>query len=206
MLAAPRCEIVLFHSALGLRPAVLDWARWLRDAGYVVHTPDLYAGCVFDDVADGLRHVETIGGIPALIARSQAAVAELPNALVYAGFSNGAASAELLAATRPGARGAVLMHGLLPIEAFGASEWPATVPVQSHSMLNDPFRDQVHVDASLATARRSGARVDHFDYAGAAHLFSDSGLPEFDPSATAAMRAHVLDFLAGTAAYPARDA
>jgi dienelactone hydrolase len=32
-------EIVVFHSALGLRPALLRWAARLRAAGHVVHTP-----------------------------------------------------------------------------------------------------------------------------------------------------------------------
>jgi dienelactone hydrolase len=49
-------EIVLFHSVLGLRPAVREWADRLR-----------------------------------------AAVANLPNDLVYVGFSNGNVSAQLLA-------------------------------------------------------------------------------------------------------------
>ena len=42
-------EVVVFHSALGLRPALLRWAVRLRAAGHVVHTPDLYDGEVFSD-------------------------------------------------------------------------------------------------------------------------------------------------------------
>ena len=190
------CEIVLFHSALGLRPAVKRWAAWLREAGHTVHTPDLYEGAVFDELADGLRHVEAIGGIPTLVARSQAAVAQLPGALVYAGFSNGAASAELLAATRPGARGVVLMHGVLPLEAFGATAWPHTVPAQLHAMTDDPFRTEAHLDAFAASVRAAGAPLERYDYAGAAHLFSDLESPEYDPRADALMRSRVLEFLA----------
>src|SRR5215207_3456368 len=95
-------EIVLFHSVLGIRPAVHDFADRLREAGHVVHVPDLYRGEVFDDYAPAFEHVERIGGIPALIERTHAAVAELPSDLVYAGWSNGSLSAQLLAATRPG--------------------------------------------------------------------------------------------------------
>src|SRR5688572_1962404 len=98
------CQVVLFHSVLGVRPAVRDWADQLRAAGHVVHVPDLYEGKTFDEHEEGMRHVESIGGIQTLVARTIAAAGELPANVVYAGFSNGAASAELLAATRPGAR------------------------------------------------------------------------------------------------------
>ena len=41
-------HIVLFHSALGLRPAVHRFADALRAAGHQVTTPDLFDGAVFD--------------------------------------------------------------------------------------------------------------------------------------------------------------
>ncbi len=41
-------HIVLFHSALGLRPGVQHFADALRKAGHAVTTPDLYDGEVFD--------------------------------------------------------------------------------------------------------------------------------------------------------------
>src|SRR3712207_8708092 len=47
----------------------------------------------------------------------------------FAGFSLGAVHAEVLAASRPGALGAVLMHGAVPVEGlsefFGIERWPA---------------------------------------------------------------------------------
>lgn len=101
------CELVLFHSVLGLRPGVLQWAKRLQDEGHIVHTPDLYDGKVFEDFEAGLQEMEARGGIGALIERSYEAVAELPTDVVYAGFSNGGGSAELLTLTRPGALGAI---------------------------------------------------------------------------------------------------
>src|SRR2546430_16265005 len=103
-------HIVIFHSALGLRPAVSDFAARLRASGHIIQTPDLFDGEVFDNLEEGRRKRDAIG-IQALIGRAQAAVASLPNELVFAGFSIGAAVAEFLAATRPGARAALLMHG-----------------------------------------------------------------------------------------------
>lgn len=48
-------EIVLFHSALGLRPGVRAASDRLRSAGHTVHTPDLFDGRVFDRMDEGLR-------------------------------------------------------------------------------------------------------------------------------------------------------
>ena len=53
-------EVVLFHSVLGLRPGVIAAAERLRAAGHTVHTPDLYDGEVFDDLADGSRKEDTL--------------------------------------------------------------------------------------------------------------------------------------------------
>ena len=189
------CAVVLFHSVLGVRPAVRDWAARLERAGYTVHVPDLFDGATFDHYADGTRHVESIGGIPELIARSQRAVADLPPALVYAGFSAGAAAAELLALTRPGARGAILMHGVLPLEAFHSSEWPAPVPVQLHQAVEDPFRSEPAIEAFTASVRRSHATLERWDYPGAGHLFADAELPDYDATSATQMLERVLDGL-----------
>lgn len=198
-MAAPRipgAELVLFHSALGLRPAVLEWADRLRAAGYIVHTPDLYGGPVFDTVEEGLQAMEALGGIEGLIERSHAAVADLPDDLVYAGFSNGGGSAELLALTRPGARGAILMHAALPVEAFGADAWPAGVPVQVHYAEGDPYREPEAVESLRRAVEAAGARCEVWDYPGHGHLFADPRLPDHHPEAAERMFERVRDFLA----------
>jgi hypothetical protein len=73
-------------------------------------------------------------------ARVDEAVADLPDGLAFAGFSSGAADAQRLAQTRPGARGALLYEACMPISgewAFGP--WPDGVPVQIHGNEKDPF-------------------------------------------------------------------
>jgi dienelactone hydrolase len=194
----PGAEIVLFHSVLGVRPAVREWADRLRTAGHVVHVPDLYEGEAFDDYAPGFAHVERIGGIPSLIERTHAAVANLPNDLVYAGFSNGSVSAQLLAATRPGARGALLIHGCVPLEMLGAERWPAGVPVQVHVTEGDPYHDRAHEVSLRESVEAAGATFELFRYPGAAHLFADSGLAaEYDAESAELMLERVLEFLRG---------
>jgi len=189
-----RPEVALFHSALGLTPGAVQWADRLRDQGITVHTPDLYEGEVFENSLAAAEKIRTLG-FDGLIARARAAVAQLPAALVYAGFSNGGALAELLAATRPGARGAVLLHAPLPIRDLGWSDWPASVPVQVHFAENDPLRSPAAVDTLASRVRRSGAAFEAFGYPGSGHLFTDSGRREYDPVANDLVLERVVGFL-----------
>ena len=132
-------EIVLFHSAYGRRPAVLAFAETLRAARHVVHVPDLYDGEVFDSLEAGIVKRDSLG-MEELARRATASVDGLDSELVYAGFSLGCGPAQLLAQTRPGARGALLMHGALPAEAF-ETNWPAEVALEIHGMEDDPWFD-----------------------------------------------------------------
>jgi len=53
-----RPEVVVYHSAYGLRPAIVEFADKLRAAGHLVHTPDLYDGEVFSDRNDAIRKIQ----------------------------------------------------------------------------------------------------------------------------------------------------
>lgn len=186
--------VVLFHSALGRRPAVATFAEALRGDGHTVHTPDLYAGAVFDDLDAGVAERDRVG-IPTLLDRAWAAVAELPAEVVYAGFSLGGAPAAVLATGRPGARGLVLMHGALAPSDLGLEAWPADLPVQVHTSAGDPWVEAEALAALQAAV--PATRFEHHEYPGDAHLFDDAGLAEHDPAATRAMTERVRAFLAG---------
>lgn len=189
-------DIVLFHSVLGPRLGVTDAAERLRAAGHTVHTPDLYRGeATFDDYEPAMAFVRAIG-YPELMARTVAAAEDLPTDVVYAGFSNGGVSAALLAATRPGARGALMWHAALPLSELGISDWPGTVPVQVHYAGDDPFRDQGEIDSFAADVGRSGAGYEYFEYPGSGHLFNDPSLPnEYDAASAELLFARSLAFL-----------
>lgn len=189
-----RQQVVLFHSALGLRPAVKAFADDLRHAGHAVQTPDLFDGEVFDQLDDGIAKRDRVG-IPGLIGRAQAAVAHLPNDVVYAGFSMGAAAAEFLAATRPRARGAILMHAALAPTELGAAVWPP-VPLQVHVAVGDPFVDPVAVKALETAARAAGAPIEVFSYPRGGHLFADAGAADYDAASAETMLQRVLAMLA----------
>jgi dienelactone hydrolase len=188
-------EVVLFHSSLGLTPGLAVFAGELRQAGHTVHTPDLFEGRTFGTIEAGMGYAEQIGFPGEVIGRGARAVAGLPDGLVYAGFSLGVLPAQMLAQTRPGARGALLFYSCVPVAAFG-SAWPDGVPVQVHGMDADPiFMGEGDVDAAreLVGQAKDG---ELFLYQGDQHYFADSTLPSYDADATALLLQRVLSFLA----------
>jgi dienelactone hydrolase len=192
-------EVVLFHSVLGLRPGVISAAERLRAAGHTLHTPDYFDGEVFDDFDEGMRKEDALG-YQEIARRAREYVAGLPDGVVFAGFSLGAVHAEVLAASRPGALGAVLMHSAVPVEAlgefFGIDRWPEGVPVQVHYAADDPWVEAEEEVVPLGEAvRGAGAAFEVYTYPGSGHLFADPDLPEYDRASSEAMWERVLAFL-----------
>src|SRR5207247_4490313 len=111
-------EAMLCHGALGLTSGCVSVADRLRDAGHVVHAPDLYDGKAFTDLTDGVRYAEEVG-FGTVIERGRLAADGLPSGIVYAGFSLGVLPAQMLAQTRPVAKGALLFHICVPTSEFG---------------------------------------------------------------------------------------
>lgn len=185
-------NVVLFHSALGLRPAVRRFADALREDGHTVHTPDLFGGKVFDDLEAGAAERDAIG-VPELLRRATEAVDGLPQDLVYAGFSMGTMPAQLFAGTRPGARGALLMQGGAAPEHLGLETWPADVAVQLHVAVNDPWF--TGEEAAQIVAAIPDGRLDYHEYASDRHLFADKDWDEYDPDDAAAMLTAVRGWL-----------
>ena len=190
-------EIVLFHSALGVRPGVTAAADRLRAAGHMVHVPDYYDGEVFDDLNEGLRKCDALG-YAEIARRAREAVSDLPAELVFAGFSLGTVPAELLAAGRAGAIGAVLMHSALAVEGFsefGVERWPLGVPVQVHYAAEDPWVEAEEVEALRGAVGRARAAFEEHIYPGSGHLFADPDLPEYDRASSEAMWRRAIIFL-----------
>ena len=186
-------EVVLFHHAQGLTEGVVAFADRLREAGHTVHTPDLYDGHTFPTLEEGIGYARKVG-FDTVQERGVQAVADLPAELVYAGISLGVISAQMLAQTRPGARGAVLMESCVPPSEFG-TPWPDGVPVQVHGMDADPFfAGEGDIDAAR-TLVQEVEEGELFTYPGDRHLFTDSSLPSYDADASALVTERVLDLL-----------
>jgi dienelactone hydrolase len=184
-------EVVLYHHVQGLTEGVRSFADELRRAGHTVHTPDLFDGRTFDTIEEGMAFARE-AGFGELAERGVAAADGINGNAVYAGFSFGVMIAQQLAQTRPGAGGALLMSGCLPVSEFGEA-WPEGVPVQVHGKEADPFFDE-----DLEAARALVDSTDQgelFLYPGKEHLFADSSLPGYDAAAAALLTERALGFL-----------
>jgi dienelactone hydrolase len=182
-------EVLLFHHVHGLTAGCVSFADDLRAAGHVVHTPDLFDGKTFTELLDGLAYADRIG-FETVIERGRLAAGSLPEEIVYAGFSLGVMPAQMLAQTRPGAKGALLFHATIPTGEFGGP-WPASVPGQIHTMEADELGD-LDVARELAETTED---VELFLYPGNRHLFADDSLPDFDEVAATLLKQRVLSFL-----------
>jgi dienelactone hydrolase len=182
-------ELLLLHHAQGLTAGCLAFADELRTAGHVVHAPDLYDGKTFAELEDGIGYAREVG-FDTMQERGVRAADGLPNEIVYAGFSLGAMPAQMLAQTRPGAKGAVLLHASVPPSEFGGP-WPQGVRLQIHTMEDDELGD-VDVARGLAETIETAQL---FLYPGDRHLFTDSSLPAYDEVAATLVKQRVLAFL-----------
>jgi len=184
-------ELLLYHHAQGRTAGFLAFADELRGAGHTVHTPDLYDGKTFSSLDEGVGYARQLG-FDTIAQRGRSAADDLPNALVYAGFSLGVMPAQELAQTRPGATGALLFSAAFPASEFGGT-WPPGVPLQIHMMENDPWAEE-----DLPAARELVELADDAElclYPGDRHLFADSSLPDYDEPAAGLLMQRVLAFL-----------
>jgi dienelactone hydrolase len=187
-------NVVVFHHAQGLTPGIREFAARLSAAGHAVTTPDLFEGKTFDSVADGVAFAEQIG-FDDVLERGRSAAESLDPEAVYIGFSLGVLPAQLLAQTREGARGAVLVSACVPVSEFGAG-WPAGVPVQVHGMDRDEFfAGEGDVEAARALVE-STPDAELFLYPGSAHLFADPSTGDYVESAAALFNERVDSLLA----------
>jgi dienelactone hydrolase len=180
-------RILLLHSALGLRPAVLEFAERLRELGHEVDAPDFYEGNVFEDEAPGIAHRDAH---PEYFDHVRAIAQELSADTVLAGFSLGSWFAQRLATRRPRARAAILLH------SAGAprGDWSG-VPVQVHRHAVDPWIEPADVGALGAAVTASGAPFEDHVTPGRGHLFTDLAGPDADAAATAATLERIDTFL-----------
>jgi dienelactone hydrolase len=186
-------EVIVFHHAQGLTTGIEAFAEELRRAGHTVHAPDLYDGRTFDSLDEGLAYARDTG-FGTIVQRGLAAAEQLPNDLVYAGFSLGVMPAQQLAQTRAGAIGALLFSAAVPVSEFGGG-WPPGVRAQVHGMDADPlFVEEGDLDAARALVDEA-KEVELFLYSGTQHLFMDSSLPSYVPDAAALVLDRVLTFL-----------
>lgn len=186
-------EVILFHHVQGLTEGLQAFADRLRAGGHVVHTPDLFDGALPATLEEGMALAQ---GLEHADDRAAAIVADLPEVLVYAGFSWGGAFAQQFAQQRAGARGALLYDAFVALDApWSFGPWPAGLPAQVHGMDADPF---FALEGDLEAAQKVAAQeptVELFTYPGDGHLFADSSLASYDEAAAELVIARSLEFL-----------
>jgi dienelactone hydrolase len=185
-------NILLFHSAYGLRPAVHTAAEKFRAAGHTVTTPDLYYGRTADQITDALALRDEIGG-STLLARAAEAAAGIPDGTIVAGLSLGAWYAQRVGASDPRVAGLLLLHGTGQSDAVTPG-----LPVQLHLASCDEFEPAEVVARWHAALVRSGAGVEVFEYTGG-HVYTDPDLPDFDAASADLTWERALKFCASIA-------
>ncbi|MFJ1895484.1 MULTISPECIES: dienelactone hydrolase family protein [unclassified Streptomyces] len=186
-------NIMLFHSAYGLRPSVHAAADRLRAAGHEVRVPDIFAGHTFETVEEGLAFQQETGKEELLKRAVLAAAPYSDSGLVYAGFSFGASVAQTLALGDAKARGLLMFHGTSDIaESASVDE----LPVQLHVADPDPYETHDWLNSWYLQMRRTGADVEIYRYPGAGHLFTDAELPDFDQASAELAWKVAIGFLA----------
>ncbi|NUL05607.1 dienelactone hydrolase family protein [Streptomyces lunaelactis] len=186
-------DIMLFHSAYGLRPAVHAAADRLREAGHQVHVPDLFGGQTVESVEVGRELQDKIGTDELLRRAILAAAPHSDEGLVYAGLSLGGSIAQNLALGDEKARGLLLLHGTSDIAAGAAVD---ELPVQLHVADPDPFEPHDWLSAWYLQMQRAGADVEIYRYPGAGHLYTDPELPDYDEAAAELTWRTAIGFLA----------
>ncbi|OON77615.1 dienelactone hydrolase family protein [Streptomyces tsukubensis] len=173
-------DIILFHSAFGLRPAVHAAAERLRAAGHHVHVPDLFDGQTAETAEEGLALADGVGREELLTRAVQAAAPHSDKGLVYAGLSLGAALAQNVALADEKARGLLLVHGTSDLMEDASVD---ELPVQLHVASPDPFESDDWLNAWYLRMGKAGADVEIYRYPGAGHLYTDPSLPDYDEEA-----------------------
>lgn len=187
-------DVVVFHHIQGVTPGITRFAEALAVAGHRPTVPDFFEGKTFGSIEDGQAYLQEIGGMPAILDRAKLAMEAVNPDVVYAGFSLGVVPAQMLAQTRPGARGALLYHACVPVSEFSET-WPAGVPVQIHGAEDDPFfAHEGDLDVARALVEAT-PDAELFLYPGNAHLFADDSLPSYDQASANLLMERTLDFL-----------
>lgn len=184
--------VILLHSALGLTSQVRDWAESLETEGHTVHTPDLFAGRTFTDVDSAVDFADGEGGAAAFVPAALTALNQVRGPVVLAGFSLGAAVAQLVAMKEERVRALVLMHSVLAPAWLEVDSWPERLSAQAHFSEGDEW---VEADEVAALVEFAGDALEVFTYPGDGHLFAFDGWHEYDEDSSHRMYERVSDFL-----------
>lgn len=186
-------RVLLFHHVAGLTDGVRAFAADLEAGGHEVHLPDLFEGSTFGSVEEGFAHLRGLD--PAEVGRRvDAIVSRLPHDLVYAGFSWGVPRAQLLAQTRPGARGAG--GGAVRVVHPGHGRGRVRPLAERRAGPGPRSRRGRVLPRGPPCSRGAGPEdAELFVYPTDGHLFCDRSLPAYDEESARLLTRRTLAFL-----------
>ena len=134
-------------------------------------------------------------GITEMVSCTLSSVKDFPSETVYAGFSKGGTSAELLVGTKSGARGCLLFHAALPLNMIGIEKWPSSGPLQVHYAAKDPWKNQQFIDEFSKSIHQSGASYEYFEYPVTGYLFTDPDSQDYNKKSSELLWQRAIQFL-----------
>lgn len=182
-------DVVLFHSAYGLRAAVLATAARWRRAGHRVVTPDLYGGAVAGTIEAALALRDQVGRAE-LLERARRSVSGARAGTVLAGLSLGASLAQRVAVSDVRFSRLLLLHGVAEVPAVLPVRWA----VEAHVAEADPWAPREELEAWRLGLSSLGATVE-VTYHRGGHLFTDPELPDHDRESAERVWARAARFL-----------
>lgn len=189
--------ILLLHSEFGVRPAITETAVQLKSWGFDPSVLDLFGGRSADQAAEAQAlsdewDKETLGYyVRAEIERLADDHGMKP---IVVGFSWGASAALRAVLDGAPARAVVLLHGVEAVPT--GSHLPLPVMIQVAE--SDPELPAEQVQDTARELMAAGASVQLRWQSATSHLFTDSGLPDWDASAAASAWEQVQKFLFAT--------
>jgi hypothetical protein len=129
---------------------------------------------VFDDLEEVMPKEDALG-YQEIARRARESVAGLSDGLVFCGFSLGAVHAEVLAASRRGTLGAVLIHSAVPVEELRSSSASSTgLKACRYRCITPQMTPGVEAEEEVVSlgeaVRGAGAAFEAHAYPGSAHL------------------------------------
>jgi carboxymethylenebutenolidase len=185
--------VLVLHEFFGLQPSFERYADGLRDEGFTVLVPDLYAGAVAADVQEAralASSLEVDGTMRTLHAAAEHLTSNWHPRLGAVGFSLGADLASALA--QEGAFDAtVLYYGVGEIDP---DKWRG--PLCGHYAEKDEWIDRTEVGHTFAALQEAGVETELHDYPGTGHWFANESVAEsFDPESARLAAERTVDFL-----------
>jgi carboxymethylenebutenolidase len=185
-------SVLVLHDFMGMHRSAREFADALRDEGFTVLVPDLYAGAAFQDAQEAHAMGFTAGGEPAM-RRALAAAEHLTTnwhpTLGAVGFSLGADLATTVA-QEVDLEATVLYYG---VGAIAPERWSGAL--QGHFAERDERCTAGQASMVFTALAEHGVETELHVYPGTRAPFANHDAADYQEAAEALARGRTIDFL-----------